>query len=108
MVTFFAKQWEEYHTSVFELGAFNVTEAQLITITVYAVTGYFGELRSLLDIHKLLDSSFYQVLPFGCTRLPSLVTHSSTTKLLLEFALLEPSQRPLTGLSSFESDLRIY
>lgn len=42
MTTFFAKQWEEYHTSVFELGAFNVTEAQIIAITVYTLTGYLG------------------------------------------------------------------
>jgi len=42
MITFFAKQWEEYHTSVFELGFVNVTEAQVMTMTVYALTGYLG------------------------------------------------------------------
>lgn len=62
MAGFYAAQWEEcvlpavskascahssfwlfrYHTGVLELGYFNVTEAQLMTIALYLATGLLG------------------------------------------------------------------
>lgn len=42
MLTFYIKQWEEYHTDVMDLGVVNVTEAQLLTIITYLLTFFYG------------------------------------------------------------------
>jgi hypothetical protein len=42
MLTFYIKQWEEFHTDILDLGVFNVTEAQIVTIAIFLSTGYYG------------------------------------------------------------------
>ena len=42
VLPFYMVQWEEYHTGALVLGYVNVTEAQLVSIVVFALSGYYG------------------------------------------------------------------
>ena len=43
LIAFFAAQWQEYHPDTLDLGYVGVTEGQLISMSIFAFSGYVGE-----------------------------------------------------------------
>jgi len=73
LLSFYSGQWEEYHTGTLDLGYFNVTEAEIIMISIHAFTSFSG--ASFWDTTLAIPI-------LGPLRLSSIMLISSTASVL--------------------------
>jgi len=69
LLSFYSGQWEEYHTGTLDLGYFNVTEAELIMISIHAFTAFSGSSfwDNTVSIPILGDFSFSAIMLISST-----------------------------------------